>query len=155
MSDFLTRFATLPEARDIAAMWCQIDALIDQPAFGGFVGSSLEYHQHLIEQTIKASTGETWVTTTEGKLIGTISVRCFERSQLQQSRQAVIYGLWVEPDYRHQKVATYLLDTVRNYCLQQSVQALQVAWDSSNQAAEAFWRKQGFAPYEVIASQTL
>ncbi len=154
-SDYLTRLATQDDAHTVACMWSAIDALIVEPPFGGPRADHTAHQQKIIEHTIDAPQGTVWVCCWQGKPIATISAHIFERPQVQQSHLGVIYGLWVDTAHRRTGIASALVETVRDHCRSQSVEALQVAWDHCNKDAAAFWQKQGFAPYEVIASQAL
>ncbi len=154
-TDYFIRQATKADANTVASMWAAIDALIVDPPFGGTQPNHIAHQQQIIERTIDAPQGNVWMSCWQGNDVGTISAHIFERPQVRQSHIGVIYGLWVEPEHRRNGIASALLETVRLYCHSQSVDALQVAWDHCNKDAAAFWQKQGFAPYEVIASQSL
>lgn len=153
--EYVIRLAEQQDAVVITQMWSAIDALITHPPFGGNQANHADTQQKIIESTIDSDQGETWVMCHQGQLVATISARLFSRPHVKQSRLAIIYGLWVEPEHRRLGAASALLETVKTYCRLHQVEAIQLAWDACNKDAAEFWQNKGFTPYEVIASQTL
>lgn len=87
--------------------------------------------------------------------IGTVAASLYDKPTVLLPRVAVVYSLWVAPEYRRHGIATRLIRYLETELVNMGAQSLQVAWDSPNTAAAALWQQQGYNPYEVIASKNL
>ncbi|MCP4597851.1 GNAT family N-acetyltransferase [Neptuniibacter sp.] len=91
----------------------------------------------------------------ESACIGTISAVLNQQAGFENPISGVIFNLWIEPDYRRLGIASQLVEQAKRWLANKEATSVQVGWHPDNQAADHFWKKQGFRNYEVIAALPL
>lgn len=149
--------ATKAHIPTMVTMWQAIDQFPQgERPFGGDSSDKPLRAQDFIERTLQLENAAVLIARNDkGDTIGTISGHVFEKPAVQVNPIGVIYGLWVEDDYRRQGIATRLLKHLENELQKKGAKAFQVGWDVPNTLAAAWWQKQGYLPYEVIASKMI
>lgn len=150
------RPATMEEIDSVCALWQQLETSKKQQPFGGDKEDEIQERTHnLVAHSITSDTAISLVAESNDQLIATLSAYIYEKPAVQLPNVAVLYSLWVEPEYRREGIAQSLLASAEQTLKNMGAQSLQVAWDSGNLPAEQFWQQAGFTPYEVIASKIL
>ncbi len=88
--------------------------------------------------------------------IGFVLVEVHIESPLYRHRRwAEIVGLYVVPEYRGSNVAHLLMDHAYDWALQHKLRIMQLYVTSTNERAQSFYRKQGFADSQLIMRRAL
>ncbi|MGB0466552.1 MAG: GNAT family N-acetyltransferase [Pontibacterium sp.] len=154
-ADIQLRHAREEEIDQIYQLWQKLDTNSSLKPFGGDGPDKADRTHALIRHSVLSDNAIALVALTNGKLIGTVSAYLYDKPAVQLPRIAVLYCLWIEPQYRHRGLAHQLVYQARLDMQALGAQSLQVAWDSDNKIAQTFWKKEGFDAYEVIAGKTL
>jgi len=88
-------------------------------------------------------------------VLGTVAASLYEKPTVLLPNVAVVYSLWITPEFRRLGIARGLVDFLESELREMGAQSLQVAWDSPNTPAATLWQQLGYTPYEVIASKNL
>ncbi|WP_372831896.1 GNAT family N-acetyltransferase [Pontibacterium sp.] len=153
---FSIRPALESEIESICQLWLKLDASKKQQPFGGDLQDEVKQRtENLVTHSITSETAISLVAETEDGLVGTLSAYIYEKPAVALPKIAVLYSLWVEPEHRRHGIASALLQAAETQLKTMGAQCLQVAWDSDNPTAAAFWQREQFTAYEVIASKTL
>lgn len=156
------RSANLSDIPSLVNCWQEIDRFPNaQRPFGGDSADKPEHAQRLLEHTLQSKNATVLTAVTDSsessieKIIGTISGHVFDKPAVNLTKVGVIYGLWVDENYRQQGIGQALLLALETALQASGAQALQVGWDSPNALAAAWWEKRGYSAYEVIASKNI
>ncbi|MGH1487119.1 MAG: GNAT family N-acetyltransferase [Cellvibrionaceae bacterium] len=148
--------ADLPDVEEITQLWSAIDQYASPRPFGGDkTDIKIARTREMIKHAINTQLACVLKATLDKRIIGTISGHIFERPTAKLSSIGVIYSLWVENDYRNNGIGKSLLASIEKSLHLMGADALQVGWDTPNTYAGDWWQKQGYTPYETIASKII
>lgn len=148
--------ANLADVEEITQLWSAIDQYASPKPFGGDnKDTKIIRTKEMIQHAINTQLACVLKATLDRRIIGTISGHVFERPTVKLSPIGVIYSLWVENDYRNNGIGKSLLTSIEECLHLMGANALQVGWDTPNTYAGDWWQRQGYTPYEMIASKTM
>lgn len=85
----------------------------------------------------------------------TIAVILNTQTGYANSASAVLFNLWVEPQFRQEGIGRKLVATAKDWAASKGAQSIQAGWHPENQCADRFWKQMGFKSYEVIGASPL
>ena len=129
---------------------------LEQSAFGDVdETATLQQYQRMISQTLSSESATILIAEKNGETVGTLACFLSQKPGYTRPDSGILYNLWVEPEMRRQQVATQLLSEAQRWLSHKGADSAQVAWHPANPLADAFWRRHGYSPYEVIAARAL
>jgi len=84
------------------------------------------------------------------KLIGTSGIRSYDKNYNLNNRKynkndtATLYRLFVEKDYRHNKIATQMINIIENFCKNKGYKEIYLHTQKNSYGALPFWLKQNY-----------
>lgn len=155
-SPFHVRTALESEIDTICQLWFKLEAGKTLHPFGDdLIDEVKQRTKNLVTHSVTSDNAISLIAEVDSELVGTLSAYIYEKPAVALPNVAVLYSLWVEPKYRRLGIASALQHTTEQQLKTMGAQCLQVAWDSDNPTAAAFWQHEGFTSYEVIASKIL
>lgn len=113
-----------------------------------------EYHYDVIgleEYYIKPERNNMFIAISEDdKLVGTSAIRGYDKNYDIKNRTytkdstASIYRLFVDSEYRHNKIATNMLKTIENFCEEQNYDEIYLHTQKDSYGALPFWLHQNY-----------
>ncbi|MBE6494059.1 MAG: GNAT family N-acetyltransferase [Methanosphaera stadtmanae] len=113
-----------------------------------------KYHYDVIgleEYYIKPKNSNFYIAINENdKLVATAAVRGYDRDYHIKNRNynkistASIYRLFVDPEYRHNKIAMRMIKNIENFCKKQDYNEIYLHTQKNSYGALPFWIKQGY-----------
>ena len=113
-----------------------------------------EYHYDVVnmdEYYINPQRSNLFIAVSEDdQLIGTAAVREYDKNYIIPDRTynnestASIYRLFVDPDYRHNKIASNMLKSIEDFCKKEDYNEIYLHTQRDSYGALPFWLNRGY-----------
>lgn len=117
-----------------------------------------EYHYDVVgmnEYYINPKRSNFFIAVSEDdKLIGTAAIRGYDKNYVIKDRTytnkctASIYRLFVDPDYRHNKIASTMLKSIEDFCEKEDYNEIYLHTQRDSYGALPFWLNRGYVIVE-------
>jgi ribosomal protein S18 acetylase RimI-like enzyme len=108
-----------------------------------------EYLRELAED-LKNKQGKVWVITHHKEISGFVS--CYVENETTDQQEPFLYvsDLFLKEELRGKSIADMLIGRVEEYAKEIGIRFLRIGVLEGNERAAAFYKKQGFKPYEKV-----
>jgi len=147
------RIATADDRNNILEMWKSLTLNLPQHHFKPFGDPVLPERigmlTDMLDNALSSSTAAVFKIHNQC-CCGTIAAVLNQQTGFSLHNSGVLFNLWIEPEFRRRGYATALVKHAKTWLQQQGAESVQVGWHPDNNAADQFWKQQGFKGYEII-----